>query len=77
MRCREAPGDGSAAAAVAPKSMSLHDAKLAFEHRLLQLRLYDARGNVAAAARSLGMDRGQLSRLMRKHNLDRSLFRPL
>ena len=53
----------------------LHDAKLAFERRLLQLRLAEARGNVAAAARALDMDRGQLSRLMRKHSLDRAAFR--
>ena len=35
----------------------------------------EARGNVAAAARALDMDRGQLSRLMRKHSLDRAAFR--
>ena len=53
----------------------LHDAKLGFERRLLQVRLAAAKGNVAAAARALDMDRGQLSRLMRKHRLDRSEFR--
>jgi hypothetical protein len=62
-------------AADLPRTISLHDAKLAFERRMLQARLDEARGNVAAAARSLDMDRGQLSRLMKKHNLDRGAFR--
>jgi hypothetical protein len=75
LRAREAPVDPAAAAGVFGHARSLHDAKLAFEHRLLEIRLNDARGNVAAAARALGMDRGQLSRLMRKHQLDRAAFR--
>lgn len=75
LRTREAPGDPKTAAGIVASAQSLHDAKLAFEHRLLELRLHDARGNVAAAARALGMDRGQLSRLMRKHNLERASFR--
>jgi GAF domain-containing protein len=68
--------DASLVADLVPNNLSLHDAKLAFERRLLFLRLAEARGNVAAAARALDMDRGQLSRLMRKHQLDRSSFRP-
>jgi hypothetical protein len=59
-----------------PRDLSLREAKLEFERRLLQVRLDAARGNVAAAARSLDMDRGQLSRLMKKHALDRAAFRP-
>jgi Bacterial regulatory protein, Fis family len=72
---RETPEDPVLAAGAAPKSLSLHDAKLAFERRLLHLRLTEAKGNVAAAARALDMDRGQLSRLMRKHRIDRTEFR--
>jgi DNA-binding NtrC family response regulator len=72
---RETPEDPATAATAAPKGLSLHDAKLAFECRLLQLRLAEAKGNVAAAARALDMDRGQLSRLMRKHHIDRTAFR--
>jgi hypothetical protein len=67
--------DPAEAAVGVTRAASLHDAKLAFERRLLQLRLAEARGNVAAAARALDMDRGQLSRLMRKHSLDRAAFR--
>lgn len=77
LRAREAPSDPSAAAPVFGRARSLHDAKLAFERRLLEIRLHEARGNVAAAARALGMDRGQLSRLMRKHAMDRASFKPL
>jgi hypothetical protein len=58
-----------------PGTMSLRDAKFEFESRLLQVRLDGVRGNVASAARSLDMDRGQLSRLMKKHSLDRAAFR--
>jgi GAF domain-containing protein len=72
---RETPEDPGAAATTAPRGLSLHDAKLAFERRLLRLRLSEAKGNVAAAARALDMDRGQLSRLMRKHLIDRTEFR--
>jgi hypothetical protein len=72
---REAPENPAGAATAAPRGLSLHDSKLAFERRLLQLRLSEAKGNVAAAARALDMDRGQLSRLMRKHQIDRAEFR--
>jgi hypothetical protein len=61
------PRDGGAPSGIT----SLHDAKLAFERRVLEARLRECRGNVAAAARSLDMDRGQLSRLIKKHHLDR------
>jgi DNA-binding NtrC family response regulator len=71
------PQASPAAANQVAAGVSLRDAKLEFERRLLALRLDEAKGNVAAAARSLDMDRGQLSRLMKKHHLDRATFRPL
>jgi hypothetical protein len=73
---RRAAAASASTAAPPARDVSLRDAKFEFERRLLQLRLDEARGNVAAAARSLDMDRGQLSRLMKKHSLDRAAFRP-
>jgi hypothetical protein len=55
--------------------MSLRQAKFAFERRLIDARLRDAGGNIAAAARSLDMDRGQLSRLLKKHGVEKSRYR--
>lgn len=55
--------------------LSLADAKRAYEKKLVRARLRDARGNIAAAARSLEMDRGQLSRLLKKHGIDKSSYR--
>lgn len=56
-------------------SLSLTDAKRAFEHWLICTRLKESRGNIAAAARSLQMDRGQLSRLVKRHELKARSFR--
>lgn len=55
--------------------MSLRQAKFAFEQRLIDARLRDAGGNIAAAARSLDMDRGQLSRLLKKHGIEKDRYR--
>ncbi len=55
--------------------LHLSEVKQAFEKRLLQTRLREAHGNIAEAARSLCMDRGQLSRLLRKHEIDRGAYR--
>ncbi len=60
---------------LADNSMSLPDAKRAFEHWLISARLKEAKGNIAAAARSLHMDRGQLSRLVKRHGIDARIFK--
>lgn len=74
--------DARAAAACTPAAASrvgpnlpFKDAKLEFERRIIDARLRETRGNVAAAARSLDIDRGQLSRLMKRHDIDRGAFR--
>ncbi len=54
---------------------SLRMAKHAFEKKLLRARLLECHGNIAAAARTLKMDRGQLSRLLKKHRVDKTVFR--
>lgn len=51
-------------------------AKRAFERWLISARLAHTNGNIAAAARALKMDRGQLSRLVKRHNIDPMLYRP-
>lgn len=51
--------------------LSLRESKQRFERRLVRQRLKDSKGNIAAAARSLDMDRGQLSRLLKKHGIDK------
>lgn len=54
---------------------SLKLAKHVFEKRLLRNRLAACHGNIAAAARTLKMDRGQLSRLLKKHQVEKSGLR--
>jgi transcriptional regulator with GAF, ATPase, and Fis domain len=54
---------------------SLALAKRAFERWLVRSRLEEFRGNIAAAARSLNMDRGQLSRLVKRYEIDRKAIR--
>jgi hypothetical protein len=76
LRQRQASASSPFGVDAVPGTMSLRDAKFEFERRLLQVRLDGVRGNVASAARSLDMDRGQLSRLMKKHSLDRASFKP-
>lgn len=77
LRAGGAAGGAEAAGEEAvPPGLSLSESKRAFERRLVRARLRDARGNIASAARSLGMDRGQLSRLLKKHGVDKNLFRP-
>lgn len=56
-------------------NLSLSESKRAYEKKLIRVRLREARGNIAAAARSLDMDRGQLSRLLKKHGIDKSQYR--
>lgn len=51
-------------------------AKRAFERWLISARLAHTNGNIAAAARALRMDRGQLSRLVKRHNIDPATYRP-
>ncbi|MFT7616629.1 MAG: hypothetical protein ACI97A_000253 [Planctomycetota bacterium] len=51
-------------------------AKRAFERWLISARLAHTNGNIAAAARALKMDRGQLSRLVKRHNIDPTSYRP-
>ena len=53
----------------------LAHAKRLFEAWLIRSRLEEAKGNIAAAARTLDMDRGQLSRLVKKHGIDRRDYR--
>ena len=55
--------------------MSLRDARRFFERRLLNARLNEANGNIARAARSLEMDRGQLSRMLKRFGIDRQQFK--
>lgn len=58
-----------------PSGLSLRDSKRMFERRLIRSRLRESRGNIAGAARSLDMDRGQLSRLLKKHGINKSDFK--
>jgi len=60
---------------LADGSVSLSAAKRAFERWLIQVRLKESRGNIAAAARHLHMDRGQLSRLVKRHDIDKRGFK--
>jgi transcriptional regulator with GAF, ATPase, and Fis domain len=55
--------------------LSLREARRTFEGRLVASRLAVSRGNIAAAARSLDMDRGQLSRLLKRHGVDKQSYR--
>ncbi len=50
-------------------------AKRAFEKWLIAARLKKSKGNIAAAARALKMDRGQLSRLVKRHEIDACSYR--
>ena len=54
---------------------TLREARRIFESRLVSWRLGASRGNIAAAARSLDMDRGQLSRLLKRHGIDKKAYR--
>ena len=53
----------------------LSTAKRAFERWLIRVRLAENNGNIAAAARSLSMDRGQLSRLVKRHDIDKNNYK--
>ena len=55
--------------------ISFTEAKKAFERWLVEDRLGRHRGNIAAAARALSMDRAQLSRLVKRHGIDKMRFR--
>ncbi len=48
---------------------SLRDAKLEFERLMIEDRIEETGGNIAAAARELRVDRGQLSRLIKRHKI--------
>ena len=61
---------------LAASTVSLSAAKRSFERWLIQVRLKESRGNIAAAARKLQMDRGQLSRLVKRHAIDKQGFKP-
>ena len=63
---------GRAAAASMP---SLKQAKDAFEQRLVRKHLAESGGNISQAARCLHVDRGQLSRLVKKYGIDRSRYK--
>lgn len=54
---------------------SLVHAKRSFERELIASRLSECGGNIAAAARSLNMDRGQLSRLVKRHEINKKSFK--
>lgn len=56
-------------------NVSLRDARRFFEKRLVTTRLQTANGNIAAAARTLGMDRGQLSRMLKRYGIDREEYK--
>ncbi|MAG32369.1 MAG: hypothetical protein CL908_15920 [Deltaproteobacteria bacterium] len=60
---------------VIPAGLPLRESKRLFERRLIRTRLRESRGNIAGAARSLDMDRGQLSRLLKKHGVDKIDFK--
>src|SRR5262249_6798165 len=55
-----------------PPGLSLAESKRAFERKIVRARLRETRGNIAAAARSLDMDRGQLSRLLKRHGINKT-----
>ncbi|MCA9320061.1 MAG: hypothetical protein KDB53_04970 [Planctomycetes bacterium] len=57
-------------------NVPLAAAKRSFERWLVQRRLAESHGNIAAAARSLQMDRGQLSRLIKRLGIDKGDYRP-
>ncbi len=54
---------------------SLCDSKRSFERKLIRARLRESHGNIALAARSLDMDRGQLSRLLKKYAVDKKQYK--
>lgn len=56
-------------------TLSLCESKCNYERRLIRARLREARGNIALAARSLNMDRGQLSRLLKKYAVDKRQYK--
>ena len=58
-----------------PSGLALRESKRLFECRLVRARLRESGGNIAAAARSLDMDRGQLSRLLKKHGINKLDFK--
>ena len=60
---------------LAEDEIPLTVAKRAFERWLIGARLKKTNGNIAAAARALKMDRGQLSRLVKRHGIDPSEYR--
>jgi transcriptional regulator with GAF, ATPase, and Fis domain len=57
--------------AVPPSGTTLKAAKLALEKRMIEEALKRSGGNVAAAARELGVHRPQLSVLVTKHGIER------
>jgi|GEM_PF-7123676 DNA-binding protein Fis len=54
---------------------SLCESKRQFERKLIKSRLREAHGNIALAARTLDMDRGQLSRLLKKYAVDKKQYK--
>jgi GAF domain-containing protein len=55
-------------------SMTLAEARTAFEREFLARRLREAGGIVTLAARSLQLDRSQLSRVLRRYGIDRKAY---
>ncbi|MSR75162.1 MAG: hypothetical protein EXS14_06820 [Planctomycetes bacterium] len=60
---------------VIPGTLSLCESKRNYERRLIRARLRESHGNIALAARSLNMDRGQLSRLLKKYAVDKRQYK--
>jgi hypothetical protein len=74
-RLADLGGDAGTEVDLPPEGVSFRDAKAAFERRLIRTRFLEAGGNIASAARSLGMDRGQLSRLLKRFGFGRDMTR--
>lgn len=79
--CRRIAGlgimaEGGEAAAPPSSGVSFKAAREGFERSLIIARLREAGGNIAVAARSLEMDRGQLSRLLKRYGIDKEDCRP-
>jgi DNA-binding NtrC family response regulator len=68
---RPAPGDG---ALRRPYALPFADAVEAFERSYIESALRQAKGNIAEAARTAGLDRSNFRRLLKRHGIEVSAF---
>lgn len=63
-------GESIESPAISDFKLPLKDSVDSFKRRLIQARLLECKNNKAATARSLGIDRGNFSRLLRKMDIE-------